>query len=55
MDRLQRDQDRRGVLQLSWDIYEAAVEDGLIGRGGIDRLAGPQGSPMRSEHREAQN
>jgi hypothetical protein len=39
MDRFQRDEHSRGVLRLSRDIYEAAVDDGLIGRGGIDWLA----------------
>jgi hypothetical protein len=39
MDRLQRDESRRAVLGSSWSIYEAAVDDKIIGRGGIDLLA----------------
>jgi hypothetical protein len=40
MDRLQRDEQKRLSLYLSVDIMNAAVEEGLVGRGGIDRLAG---------------
>lgn len=39
MDRLQRDESRRNVLASSWNLYEAAVSDGLIDRGQIDWLA----------------
>lgn len=39
LDRLQRDEARRGVLASSWEIYRAAVAEQIIGEDGIDWLA----------------
>jgi hypothetical protein len=39
MDRLQRDEIGRNTLASSWELYQAAVGDGLIDHGGIDLLA----------------
>lgn len=38
MDRLQRDEAKRSVLASSWQIFRAAVDDGIVSENGIDLL-----------------